>query len=244
MSRGACGQPRRRTVGRPAADVPDVPLVDGQADPLAAPARRSDAVGDAHEPVEERVELGRYGEEAGGVAVVLLDVEVSGEQVDLVVGLLQHRGLPGAEGGHRRAGAATDDEGQVLGSSRCALPQGAGRLRGEPAVVAGRLVPGLPRSVHLVAEAPPADVVRLGATVLGPQVGEVRATGMRGVLLEVEGLLDPSGAEVDGQHRLHAREVRPAHELVQPEPVGLRAAPREVAADGTSVGRPDAVLHR
>ena len=91
------------------------------------------------------------------VAVELLVVGVAGDEVDRVVGGLQHRGLPAAERGHRRAGTAAGDQLDV-GLGRAQRP---GRRRRQAPVLLGGLLAGLPRAVHFVAQAPHPDAVRL-----------------------------------------------------------------------------------
>ena len=116
------------------------------------------------------------------------------------------------------------------------------RLGGEPAVLRGGLVSDLPRSVHLVAEAPHPDGVRIGSTVGDALVRQRRARGVVGVLEQVERLGDAAGAEVDGQHRLDTGPTGPLDELVDTDLVGLGAAPGEVAPHRAAITRPDAVL--
>ena len=82
-----------------------------------------------------------------------LVVGVQGDVVDEVVRLLEDRRLPLGEGRHGLAGGAAGDEFDV----RVDLAHRAGRLGGDPAVLLGRLVAGLPGAVHLVAQAPQPD---------------------------------------------------------------------------------------
>ena len=116
------------------------------------------------------------------------------------------------------------------------------RLGGEPPVLCCGLVSGLPRPVELVAETPQTNGVRIRSTVSDTLLRQRRARWVIGVLQQVERLGDPSGAEVDGEHRLDSSPAAPRDELVHADLVGLDAAPGEVAAHRTAVTRSDAVL--
>ena len=128
----------------------------------------ADAVGGGDHAVDEVVHVDARRRGSCQVAVELLVVGVAGDVVDLVVGLLEHGRLPRAEGRHAGAGAAAGHQLQAR-VDRCAWP---GRLGGQPAVLVGGLVPDLPGAVHLVAEAPHPDAVRLVGAVRDPQVGQ------------------------------------------------------------------------
>src|SRR5699024_1866055 len=103
---------------------------------------------------------------------------------------------------------------------------------GEPTVLAGGLVPDLPRAVHLVAQAPEPDVVRFLGAVAAAQVGVVGAAGHVAVLQQVQCLLHPAGTEVDGHHRLRAGLAAPGDELVHADLVRLRGVPGQVRPPG------------
>ena len=75
------------------------------------------------------------------------------------------------------------------------LVEGAQRLRhlvGEAAVFVRRLVPNLPRPVHLVAEAPVFDSERLGAAVRLAQVAPCAAGRAIDVFDEIARLIEPA----------------------------------------------------
>ena len=165
-------------------------------------------------------------------------VDVGGDHVDVLVAGLEHRLLPGAEGRHRGERGAARDELEVL----VLAAHGPGGLGGDPPVLRGGLVPDLPGSVHLVAQAPHPDAEGLGPAVFDAAVGQRGAGRGVGVLEHVQRLLHPAGAEVDGIHRLHLRALRPGHELVQAEGVGLGGVPGAVVATGPLLARAHAVL--
>ena len=240
---GVLDQPRMlrpRPIGLvvEAGEVPDVPLVEGQAELLVAARLRARVVAGRDDAPDEGQHVDRAREEAVDVRLLGVVVGVERDVVDGVVALLEHLRLPRAEGRHRAAGAPAGDEldGRVDELHRLS------RLRGEAAVLGGRLLADLPGPVHLVAEAPERDAVRRSVPVRRAQVGARRSTRVVAVLDEGACLVDAARAEVDGQHRLDAGERRPAEELVRPELVRLDRPPREVEPDGPLRARADPVL--
>ena len=163
---------------------------------------------------------------------------MGGDVVDELVRVLEHRVLPRAERGHRPAGAAARDELQA----RVQLAHPARHLGRQSSVLVGRLVAELPRTVHLVAQAPHTDPVRLACAVGHAQVRQVGPARVVGVLQQVQRLLKAPGAEVDRHHRLHARGSGPRHELVETERVALDGPPRRVQSGRPVRERADAVL--
>src|SRR6478736_1810895 len=167
---------------------------------------------------------------------VRLVVGVARDVVDVVVRLLEHDALPLAERGHPRAGAAADDQLEP----RVELPHGARGLRGQLCVALGGAVAELPGSVHLVAQAPHADGMRLRGPVRRAQVGQSSPRPDVRVLEDVEGLLYAARAEVDGVHQLAADLARPGRELVQADLVRLGGVPRKAEPARPILPRPDA----
>ncbi len=169
---------------------------------------------------------------------MLVVVLVGRDVVDVFVGLREHRVLPGPERVHvRRRGAARDE--LQLGLH---LAHGTSGLGGDAGVLLRRLVTRLPGAVHLVAQAPHLDSVRVGRTVLDALVGPFGATRNVAVLEDVECLGNPSGAQVDGHHRFDADLLAPLHELVDTHRVGVGRVPREVESGGPVLLGADPVL--
>jgi len=102
-------------------------------------------------------------------------------------------------------------------------------------------MPDLPGAVHLVADAPVLDAVRLTVAVGGPQVGVLRPKGGVAIFDQVGGLLDGARPHVDGQHWLRVDQPGEFHELIGAELVGLDRLPGQVAAARALILRPDAV---
>jgi hypothetical protein len=205
---------------------------------IVAAQHRPDVVSGGDHRVDVAVHAGGGGQVAVEVAVPLLVVGVAGDVVDDVVGPLQDRALPPAERRHRGTRAAADHE----LDGRVELAHGLGGRGRERRVVLGAAVAELPRTVHLVAEAPHADPERLAATVVGAEVGPRGAGRQVGVLQDVEGLADASGAEVDGVHQVAAHLLEPGDELVETHRVGLGGVPGQVAPARPVLDRADAVL--
>src|SRR5690606_9712970 len=113
-------------------------------------------------------------------------------------------------------------------------------LGGEPAVLVGGLVAHLPGAVHLVAETPRADGVRILVPVRDPAVGQRRGPGTEVAVLEqVDGGADASRPEVDRHDRVDVELAGPSAELVDADGVGFDRAPSQVEAARTLVERAD-----
>ncbi len=218
--------------------VPDVPLVEGQLKALARAQSRADVVAGGHHAVDEVLHVLGTGQEAVHVTVDFFVVGVAGHVVHQVVAVLQHGGFPRAERRHAGAGAAARHQAQV----RVDLAHGPRGLRGQPAVLLGGLVAGLPRPVHLVAQAPQPDPVGLVGAVLAAQLGAGGATGVVGVLQQVARLAHTPGAQVDRHHRLDPGPGRERHELAEAELVGLHGFPGGVQPPWPLGDRPHPVL--
>src|SRR5690606_24909765 len=91
------------------------------------------------------------------VTIGLGVVGVGGDVVDIVVRLLEYDAFPLSEGGHARMRRAADDE-LELGIEHA---HGLRRAARQPAVLACAAGADLPGAVHLVAETPARDAVRL-----------------------------------------------------------------------------------
>ena len=217
---------------------PHVPLVEGDADPLVRPLDGGDVVGGGHDRADEAVHVLRAGQEGVEITVDGLVVGVRRDVLDEVEAAVEHDPFPGREGRHRPVrGAAGDElEGLVEALHR------AGGLFGQTGILLGRLVPHLPRSVHLVAEAPDPHVVGVGVAVLRPPVRELDAGLGVAVLQQLDRLGDAPGPEVDGEHRLDAEPRRPRQEVIGADLVGLDGPPREVESRGPVLLGADPVL--
>ena len=195
-------------------------------------------IGGGDDRLDEAVHAHARGEERSEVAVLFLVVGVARDVVDVVVRVREHDPFPIPERRHVPVRRATRDQ----LDRRVELAQRLGRARGECAVLVGTPVPELPGSVHLVAEEPRGDAERFGAPVGDPLVGQRRAGRTVGVLDQVERFERAPGTEVDRQHQIGTELVDPRGELVEPDRVGLRRAPRQVAAARAQLGWADAVL--
>ena len=216
----------------------DVPLVERDVDPLGSARLGLDEVTGCDRLIQICVEIGRGRQVTGQVVTVLPVVGMQGQVVDQAVCALEHLGVPGREAGHLVLRAAGDHEVDTGVNP----PHDGGRLGGQFAVGAGAPVADLPRPVHLVAQAPGLDAVRLLGAVTDPQVGQRGPGPEVGVLDEVPRLRDAPGAQVDGVHHLGADQVQPAGHLAEAEGVALDAPPGEVEPRRTVLDRPDAVL--
>jgi hypothetical protein len=232
-------RPRPRERRRPAArPIPDVPLVDAERDPPPGSGAQAGGVGDRRDFVDEAVDQVGARQQRRQVACEVVQVDVQRDVVDVLERVREDGLLPGAEGRHVAARRAADRELE----RRIEQLHHLGRLRGDAAVLVGRLGFHLPRAVHLVAEAPEAHRVRRRPAVRDAQVGELAAARMVAVLEQPPCGVAAAGAEVDREHRLDAGDATPVDELVGAEVVRLSRQPREVEPARPPLARADAVL--
>ena len=126
---------------------------------------------------------------------------------------------------------------------RVDLAHAGGHGRGERTVILGGLVVELPWAVHLVAQAPHADVERLIGTVGAAAFRQLGTAGYVRVLQQVERLLQPAGAEVHGLHQfVAAGGLKPFGHLMQAELVGFGGMPGQIQTARTALLGADAVL--
>ena len=172
---------------------------------------------DRRDALDHPVQVRRAGEVVvDGLVGGRIVVGVQGDVIDRVAGELEHRRLPRAERRHRGPGAAARHE----LDRRVDEAHGASGLRRATTVVGGTRVTDLPRAVHLVAETPGPDPVRLGMAIGRPPVGDRGADRCVAVLDEVARCVGAAGPEVHREHRLDAGQARPGDELVGADRLG------------------------
>ena len=217
--------------------VPGVPLVQGDLHDLLGALVGLDVVRRGDARAQERVQIRIRGQVRRDVALVAV-VAVHREEVHVVVRPLEHLAVPLGVGRDLRGGGPAGDQ----------LDRGVdplhhlGGLVGDVAVLVRGLGAGLPGAVHLVAQAPDAEVVRLLVAVGDAQVAPVRAAGEVAVFDQVRGLLGRAGAQVHRDHGVGPGLLAPVGELVDAELVRLQARPGVVQAAGALVLGADAVL--
>ena len=164
-------------------------------------------------------------------------VGVQRDAVHFVVALLQDLAIPGEIGRHEGAAGSTGNQLQVR-IDDAHLLGGVARL---PPVLARLQLADLPGSVHLVAEAPVADVVRPIVAVRSPELAPPRAPIEVAVLDVGDRRFDRAGAEVHAEQRLGAHQAAPLDELVGAELVRLDRVPGAIEHHGPLRFRTDAV---
>ena len=110
------------------------------------------------------------------------------------------------------------------------------------AVIFGFEMPDLPRTIHLVAEAPVFDAVGIAVTVGDAHIGILRPGGRVAVLDEVRRVLNRRGAHVDAHHRLGLDLLGEFHELVGAKLIGFDRLPSEIAAVRTLIFGTNAIF--
>ena len=231
-------RPIRRRLAVRVVVAPDAPFVDRDREPAvdAAPCRRG--VGLRNRALDLAVQFHAGSQERLDVAFDLLDVDVDGDVVRELDGLLQHDSIPIERTREPRGRVPGDDQLQLW----VELAEPARRLGREPAILLRGLVAELPGTVRLVAKAPHPHAERIRRTVRDPQVRERRSARMVRVFEHVERFRDPSRPEVDRQHRLDPDLAGPGDELMKAEGVRVGLVPGQVEPARTGVSRSDAVL--
>ena len=111
--------------------------------------------------MNKMVHIERKCQVIGGIVMTVAVILMQGYVIDRLIRMIQRYGFPFRECRHARARASAGN--QLDG--RVDEPHGFCRLERKPAVLFRRLVSDLPRSIHLVAEAPGLDLVRLFITM-------------------------------------------------------------------------------
>ena len=102
---------------------------------------------------------------------------------------------------------------------------------------------GLPRAIHLIAQAPHLDAERLIGTIGATLLGELGAAGNIRVFQQVEGLFKTTGTQIYGFHQLVAAGFfQPFRHFVQTKLIGLGGMPCQVQATRPLITRTNAIL--
>jgi len=206
--------------------IPDVPLVEGEADALVQP------------------QVGQYEVDQGGVLprqafqqqglrqrlrrVITAHVHMQGEVIDIGRRFREHRRIPlrtvfVAHGHELDTGV---DEAHRFG-----------RLARHQRVVVRGALSDLPAAIHLVAQAPQPDVIGPRVAVGGPLPGDCGGLRRVAIFQPIGLLLGRPRAQVDAQVRLTVELRAIREEFVRPELVALHRAPRQLASRGPARGR-------
>ena len=113
---------------------------------------------------------------------------------------------------------------------------------GDSSILACCLMPHLPGTVHLIAEAPELDAKRLLGPVFSAEVTQIGSALDVAVLNHILCFRHAACTKIDRVHRLHIRLLRPVHELMEAELVRLNHAPRRVDPVGSLADRTDRIL--
>ena len=221
--------PERLSAG--CGDRPDIPLIKGDADALCGALFRAHIFDGRAQRADKFIHIVcaaqkvLQGTRARSAVHI---VAVHGQQIDLLIGVLQDLSVPLGEGRHIVIGRAGDDEPESSIRVRLAVHLAVGpahelcRLQRLSAVLVGAEMPRLPRAVHLVADAPIAHAVGLLRAVCAAHVGDRRPARVIAVLHEVRGVQNAARPHVYRHHRLNARNSAPLHKFVRAKLVGFR----------------------
>src|SRR5215204_1337192 len=209
---------------------PHVPLVVGDVDGMSDALLETSAFDHGARSTQGAVSL--VGGEDVRPVVVAAGVDVYAMVVDERREALDHHPVP-----IRQAAEAATNELYV----RVRPPHYFGELTGLTHVVFGRKSPDLPLPIHLVAQPPVPDVVRLLVAVLAPEVGPVGVTRAVAVLDPGLGLVHRACPHVDADVGLGPQQATVLYELVRAEAVGFFGGPREIHLPRTLLARTDPV---
>jgi len=203
--------------------VDDVPLPHGNRNIAADAPVEPDAPDHALDAGQALLDRLRDGHERGEVVRPVVEVPVDIQVIQQVAPLLQQQpdalqdvAFPVGDAGGHQPDLRVDPLHHLA-----ELGEGAG-------VFLRRLVADLPVAVHLIADAPVADVMRRGVAVRPAQAGDSRVGGPVAVLDPVPRLAHVAVAAVDDQERLRPHQTAELDELVCAEAVGLDVVPGQV----------------
>ena len=218
--------------------VPDIPFVEAQVRALVAPAPGLDEPANRVHLLDLPVDGVRDRQVVRRIVLRVAHVTVQADVVGVIAQVVEDLPVPFHVGVEHVHGAGT--AGDQLDPPVRVLHHLRGLL-GPDRVLVRRHVAELPVAVHLVAQAPQADVVGHLLPVAHPYVGEVRARGTVAILDPVPGFLGRARAEVDREHGIPVHLAAQPDELVGTESVRLDALPGEFAHSGTQLLRAHAV---
>ncbi len=175
---------------------PDIPFVEGEIELLFAALLSLNVITDGRDRADEAVHVDGFGKEVGRVVVHIAIIGVQREIIDLFIGVVEHGGFPRTVGRHLGVGAT----GHYQFDGRVHPLHHLGGFDGETAIFVGGLGAGLPRTVHLVAETPDFDVMRVGIAVGAAAVAPQRAAGEVAVFEQVARGLRAPPAQVVRPH--------------------------------------------
>ncbi|MNS99307.1 hypothetical protein D3C72_1337060 [compost metagenome] len=218
--------------------IPDVPFVEADGNIVLGALLRLHIIDDAGDGLDVTPGFLDLAEIIQRVAAVIAEIFVQRDVIDILVAFLQHLAFPFGIGRHAVIGTAADD-----GFNRRieALESLGGFVR-QAAIFHRGLVADLPGAVHLVAKAPHFHAVGFFRAVAAAQIAKRGAARKIHIFKEITGVIQTTGAKIDGEHHLDTGHLRPVGELVNADLVAFLGAPCEVEADGALVARPDAVF--
>ena len=217
---------------------PYVPLIEAEIDILFPALFRLHIIAGRDDGADKVIHLHGQCKEVLRIVVRIAEILMKGDEIHIIIGMLQRRRLPLREGRHLRVGAAA---GYKL-NRRIDDLQRLRRLSREPAVLHRRLRAELPGAVHLIAQAPYFDSERILHAVADAQVRILASGGMVAVFQQIAGVGHSSCAEVDRHHNLGIHRFRPFMKLIQADLIGLHAPPGKVQSSRPLTDRADAVL--
>lgn len=184
------------------------------------------------------IHIHRTGEEIRRIVVPVAIVLMQGNIVGHLVGMLQRHRFPFRERGHRRVGAAAGHQ-LNLGIDQ---PHRLRRLIGEPAVFLRRLLADLPRTIHLIAQTPGSDLVRLLITVASTQIAPVASSRMVAVFQQVAGRINAAGSQIHRHHDFGTNLLGPSGKLVRAYPIRFNCPPGQLQALRPRLNRANPIL--
>ena len=217
--------------------IPDVPLIERQIDAFAGALHAAHVVEQPRIVVDDPFDFDALRQKPRRIILIVVAIAVRRNVIDVVPAILHYDPVIRQIGRHAASRRAARHE----FDRRIETLHQFSSLVCAPCILFRRHVTRLPRTVHLVAETPGLDLIRIATAVRDTFVRPVGACGQVTVLDECGGFGSAPRTEIDRHHRLRAELFRPLHKLIGADLIGLDALPGVVGTHRALIARSDTV---
>ena len=217
--------------------VPDIPFVKRKTHRLVGTLNRLNIIASCNGSLYKLIHIVKRSQKFIIIAKIL-KVAVNAYVVCKIISMLKNNPVPLRVSRHPRRSTSANNRLYALVRPLHQLNSLACLFT---VIVSGKMA-NLPRPVHLVANAPGLNSVRLIMTVFPPKVAPISAAFKIAVLNKVSRILNTAGSHVHGRHKLCPRFLAPVVKLVNTNLIRLNRMPCAVKPPWPLLLWPNAIL--